>query len=71
MERLDHLFAQFLREKEYLDNVFHRTLKAFGDCHSAWKRTVGEALPAGANVKEFVIGLQRDPSQELTSAPRL
>src|SRR6185503_12861173 len=53
---MEHLFAQFIREKQFLDNVSPRTIRAFRDCFSAWKRTVGEELPTKENIKEFVCG---------------
>jgi hypothetical protein len=58
---MEHLFAQFIREKQFLDNGSPRTIKAFRDCYPAWKRTVGEELPTKENVKEFVIGLRQSP----------
>ena len=56
---MEQVFLQFVREKQFLDNVSERTLKAFRDCYSAWKRTVGEQLPTKDNIKEFVIGLRQ------------
>ena len=53
---LEKLFADFLREKEYSDNLSPRTIKYQGWVFNRWRDLVGQ-FPDKSNVKEFVIKL--------------
>jgi integrase/recombinase XerD len=63
---LCNLFAQFTREKQFLNNVSPRTIKFYKDCLAAWKRTVGDNLPDKQNIKEFVMRLQEEGIKVVT-----
>jgi hypothetical protein len=63
---VDNLFAQFTREKHFLNNVSPRTIKFYKDCLAAWKRTVGDSVPDKQNIKEFVMKLQEEGIKVVT-----
>ncbi|HEX5735171.1 MAG TPA: hypothetical protein VF131_20245 [Blastocatellia bacterium] len=54
---LDELFADFLREKKYLQNVSEWTTDFYKRSYKAYKRVVNTD-PTKESLKEFVIGLK-------------
>jgi len=67
---LDALFSQFIREKQFLGNISPRTVKSIKDLQRAYKRTLGDMLPAKDNLKEFVIKLQVISATRLGPLPQ-
>ncbi|HEY8559466.1 MAG TPA: tyrosine-type recombinase/integrase [Pyrinomonadaceae bacterium] len=53
---LSKLFAEFIREKQYLNGVSPKTIKYFGYVFSRWNPLIDQ-FPDKQNIKEFVITL--------------
>ncbi|HEX7999258.1 MAG TPA: hypothetical protein VF528_12790 [Pyrinomonadaceae bacterium] len=53
---MQQLYKQFLKEKQYLQNVSPRTIKYFGWVFNRWDALIGQS-PDKQNVKEWVIRL--------------
>ena len=55
---LDKLFTQFLREKQYLENLSPKTIKYYRWVFNRWSDHINE-MPDKMNIKEFVISLNQ------------
>jgi integrase/recombinase XerD len=55
---LDTLFAQFLKEKRYLQNVAENTIYFYERCFIAWKQTMKEEGITKLSINQFVIGMR-------------
>lgn len=57
---LKELFAQFLKEKQYLKNVSLKTLKFYRECFRVYvhilKKDAATSIPTDQTLKNFVIG---------------
>ncbi|HYY95136.1 MAG TPA: hypothetical protein VE713_11520, partial [Pyrinomonadaceae bacterium] len=62
---LKPLYAQFLREKQYLSGFSPTTIKLFGWVFNRWDAHVGE-FPSPENVKEFVMRLHESGVKPIT-----
>lgn len=65
MSELKPLYAQFLREKQFLSGFSSTTIKLFGWTFNRWDALVGE-FPTQSNVKEFVIKLNESGIKPVT-----
>lgn len=54
---MDQLFAQFCKEKEYLQGCSPRTIKFYRFCYMSWTRLVG-TMPTKAKCNQYVIALR-------------
>ncbi len=54
---MDKLFAQFCKEKEFLNGCSPRTIKFYKFCYMSWSRLVG-SMPTKANCNGYVIALR-------------
>jgi integrase/recombinase XerD len=60
------MFEEFLREKEYLDNLSPRTLKYYGWVFARWNDLIGEE-PDAENIKTFVIKVRESGVSAFTA----
>jgi len=55
---LDSLFAQFCKEKRYLQNAAENTIYFYSLCYTAWKQTMQDSPVNKLAINQFVIGMR-------------
>jgi integrase/recombinase XerD len=55
---LNDLFAQFLKEKRYLQNVAENTIYFYELCFTAWTQTMGEGGVTKSSINQWVVKMR-------------
>lgn len=63
---MEHLYEQFMREKQFLAGFSPRTIKLFRWVFNRWNAHMGEVMPDKQNVKDWVIRLNESGIRPVT-----